>query len=87
VNYLQNHPEFTKDAFINWSAIIAASVFMTFKLVTVNSHLWTQMSLVKIVMGIPAANIANYLEVLSKAPILVKSITSGFVYLLGDLCA
>lgn len=41
----------------------------------------------KIMMNAPAANVAKYLGVLEKAPILVKSITSGVVYLFGDLCS
>lgn len=45
------------------------------------------MSLLRIIANIPTANVNNYLAVLDKAPILVKSITSGVVYLFGDLCS
>jgi hypothetical protein len=45
------------------------------------------MTLFNIIKGIPAANVATYMAALEKAPILVKSVTSGCVYLLGDLCS
>jgi protein Mpv17 len=31
--------------------------------------------------------IKNYINALNTAPILVKSVTSGFVYMMGDLCS
>jgi protein Mpv17 len=42
------------------------------------------MTLMKIIGGIPKANVTNYVAALNKAPILVKAITSGVVYMLGD---
>jgi hypothetical protein len=41
----------------------------------------------KMIGGIPKANVTNYVVALNKAPILVKAITSGVVYMLGDFCS
>jgi hypothetical protein len=87
VKFIEDHPDLTRKAFVNWGAILAISAFMSFKLITVQRHMWGSMTLMKIMANIPQANITNYLAALEKAPILIKSITSGIVYLFGDMCS
>ena len=35
IAFLENNPDFTRRTLVNWSAIIAISVFMSFKIITV----------------------------------------------------
>ena len=52
---------------------------------TVDIDSWNNWSLAKILTQIPKDNWENYMDQLEQTPIMVKAITSGSVYVIGDI--
>ena len=81
----EKNPYITIDYILNLSVISGIICLVALNVVTVDMDHWDKWSLAKILARIPKDNWDNYMMALEQTPIQVKALTSGTVYVIGDI--